>query len=417
MFLLWVNYNFDINSSFSLPNGKADGTPPPSLPRVRNSSLWLHPLAPWIWGTLSFRSIRVLINPFFEIQPGHGFEMNNAKKPPSIIPVFLPYAGCPHRCVFCNQTTITGHASGRPAARQLRDVILKALAHQRKDSALPQIAFYGGNFLGLKKKTVADYLDLATEFVTAQKVDSLRFSTRPDTIDTERLDIIKDFAVKTIELGVQSMDDEVLEQARRNHTTADTYRAVSLLKKHHYQIGLQMMLGLPGDNDLKAYTTATRIASLAPDFVRIYPVLVLKNSPLADWYAGARYQPIPLDSCITLAKKLYLLFRQKGVPVARMGLQVSQDLNPESQILAGPYHPAFGHLVYSEVMRDRIVSLLQSESPPCDALTITVHSRQIPQVRGYRNKNIHFIEGRFNLRKIKVVPDNSLEMDQVVIEP
>ena len=343
--------------------------------------------------------------------------MNTVKKPPAIIPVFLPYAGCPHRCVFCNQTTITGCTSGRPPIRQIREVILKALAHQKNDSTLPQIAFYGGNFLGLKKERVADYLDLATQFVTAQKVDSLRFSTRPDTIDTERLDIIKNFAVKTIELGVQSMDDEVLRQARRGHTTADTYRAVSLLKKHHYKIGLQMMIGLPGDNETKAYTTASRIASLAPDFVRIYPVLVLKNSPLADWYAGTFYQPIPLDACITLVKKLYLLFRQKGIPVARMGLLVSQDLNPESQILAGPYHPAFGHLVYSEVMRDRIVSHLQSESPPCDEITITVHSRLISQVRGYKNKNIRFIEGRFNLTKIKVIPDNSLEMDKVVIEP
>ncbi len=343
--------------------------------------------------------------------------MNNAKKPPSIIPVFLPYAGCPHRCIFCNQTTITGHPSGRPPIRQIQEVILKALAHQRSGSTLPQIAFYGGNFLGLKKKAVADYLNLATQFVTAQKVDSLRFSTRPDTIDTERMDIVKDFAVKTIELGVQSMDDEVLAQARRGHTPADTYRAVSLLKKHHYKIGLQMMIGLPGDNDAKACTTATRIASLAPDFVRIYPVLVLKDSLLADWYAGARYQPIPLDACITLAKKLYLLFRQKGIPVARMGLQISQELNPESQILAGPYHPAFGHLVYSEVMRDRIVSHLQLKPPPCDEIKITVHSRHISQVRGYKNKNIRFIEGRFNLGKIKVIADNSLEMDQVVIEP
>lgn len=343
--------------------------------------------------------------------------MNNAKKPPPIIPVFLPYAGCPHRCIFCNQTTITGRAYGRPPIRQVREIILKALAHQRNDSALPQIAFYGGNFLGLKKKTVADYLDLATQFVTAQKVDSLRFSTRPDSIDAERLDSIKDFAVKTIELGVPSMDDEVLAQARRGHTTADTYRAVSLLKKHHYQIGLQMMIGLPDDNEAKAYTTASRIASLAPDFVRIYPVLVLKNSPLADWYEAALYQPIPLDACITRAKKLYLLFRQKGISVARMGLQVSQALNSESQILAGPYHPAFGHLVYCEVMRDRIVSQLQSESPPCGEITITVHSRHISQVRGYKNKNIRFIENRFNLTKIKVIPDNSLEMDQVVIEP
>ncbi len=343
--------------------------------------------------------------------------MNNAKKNPSIIPVFLPYAGCPHRCIFCNQTTITGRACARPPVRKVREVILKALAHQRNDSVLPQIAFYGGNFLGLKKETVADYLDLGTQFVTAQKVDRLRFSTRPDTIDTERLDFIKDFAVKTIEVGVQSMDDEVLTQARRGHTTADTYRAVALLKKHNYKIGLQMMIGLPGDNETKAYTTASRIASLAPDFVRIYPVLVLKNSPLADWYAGARYQPLALDACITLAKKLYLLFRQKGIPVARMGLQVSQDLNPESQILAGPYHPAFGHLVYSEVMRDRIISHLQSKSPPCEEITITVHSRNISQARGYKNKNIRFIEERFNLTKIKVIADNTLEMDQVVIEP
>ena len=242
---------------------------------------------------------------------------------PFIIPVFLPHHGCPHRCIFCNQMTITSFKKNLLDTEQLHLWINEFLKYKKKQRYPVQIAFYGGNFLGMQTDDIKRLLSAAAKFVKDGQVDSIRFSTRPDTINNQSLDAIKQYPVAAIEIGVQSMDDQVLATANRGHTSLDTEQAVALLKARKYTIGLQMMVGLPGDDEAKTLTTGRRIAGLGPDFVRIYPTAVLANSPLAAWYQQGKYAPWPLKQCVTVVKKLYLMFINNKIQVLRMGLQSS----------------------------------------------------------------------------------------------
>jgi len=258
-------------------------------------------------------------------------------------------------------------------------------------------------------------LDLAAEFIAPGQVDSIRFSTRPDTITPEYLDIILKYPVETVELGVQSMDDHVLALAERGHSAADTMRAVEQLREHQLNIGLQLMVGLPGDTEARSLITAEKIAALQPDFVRIYPALVVKNSRLARWYQNGAYTPLSLAEAVTQVKKLYLLFKKHDIQVIRMGLQATEDLEDDTTVLAGPYHPAFGHLVYSEVFFDAAQEVLDSRKTLSDTITIAVNPRSISKMRGLNNTNIERLKKCYNLRYIAVVPDASLAADELMI--
>ncbi|MCP4629260.1 MAG: radical SAM protein [bacterium] len=334
---------------------------------------------------------------------------------PFIIPIFLPHAGCPHQCVFCNQVSITGNAPAAFNTDQIRSQIHQYPGYKNDRRKPVQISFYGGNFLGLKIDEITRLLDLATQFIEQGHVDSIRFSTRPDTITPEYLDIIAAYPVATIELGVQSMDDQVLVLAERGHSAADTVRAVEQLKEHQYEIGLQMMAGLPGDNEIRSLSTAEQITALAPDFVRIYPTLVVNKSKLARWYHSGRYTPLSLADAVTRVKILYLLFREYNIRVIRMGLQASEELENGSTVLAGPYHPAFGHMVYSEVFFDAAKQAIDSIQTLSDAITISVNPRSISKMRGLENINIKKLRERYQLKSVKVVPDASLAAEELKV--
>jgi histone acetyltransferase (RNA polymerase elongator complex component) len=246
-------------------------------------------------------------------------------------------------------------------------------------------------------------------------VDGIRCSTRPDTINERSLDIIKDYPVSTVELGVQSMDDQVLTLAGRGHSATDTVHAVERLKERHFSIGLQMMVGLPGDDETGALTTAQRIADLAPDFVRIYPTLVVANSRLAGWYKNGDYAPMSLEEGVTLVKKIYLKFKKAGIDVIRMGLQASEDLEDGTTVLAGPHHPAFGHLVHSEIFLDMAISAIESANAIKETLTIFVNPRSISKMRGLNNSNIKRLKEQFHFQSIAVVPDSSLAAEELKV--
>jgi len=258
------------------------------------------------------------------------------KNTPFIIPIFLPNLGCPHQCAFCNQTSITGVTPDTISTETLCSLINEFLEYKKTQRRSVQVSFYGGNFLGLKKEYIRILLDETTKFVKNKRINSIRFSTRPDTISDKKLDIIKDYPVSTIEIGVQSMDNQVLAMAKRGHTALETEKAAALLKERNYDVGMQMMVGLPGDDETKSLFTAQRIASFSPDFVRIYPTVVLAHSRLAVWYRNGEYTPWSLSRCVALVKNLYLFFKSKKIPVIRMGLQASEDLAKDTTILAGP---------------------------------------------------------------------------------
>jgi histone acetyltransferase (RNA polymerase elongator complex component) len=332
---------------------------------------------------------------------------------PFIIPIFLPHAGCPHQCIFCNQTSITGVGRDTVSPEKVERQIIKFLEYKENDLRPVQVAFYGGNFLGLEKEYIERLLNVSTKFIKNKEVDAIRFSTRPDTIDHDRIEIIKNYPVKAIEIGVQSMDDRVLAMAKRGHTALDTQKAVFHLKERSYTIGLQMMVGLPGEDEAGSLSTAYRIRELEPDFVRIYPTIVLKNSLLARWYENGTYRPWSLERSVTHVKTLYLFFKKNNIPVIRMGLQASEDLDSGAAVLTGPYHPAFGHMVHSEIFLDMASAILEKNKIFHDKVALNVHPRSISKIKGMKNHNVEILKKRFQLKSLKIVPDPSLDEDKL----
>lgn len=334
---------------------------------------------------------------------------------PFIVPVFIPHAGCPHRCVFCNQTAITRGSDGLPSPERLRAEIDRFLAYGSRRRKTAQISFYGGNFLGLSPSDIQSMLHQASEYISSGRVESLRFSTRPDTIRADRLDLLKSFPVADIELGAQSMNDAVLAESRRGHTAADTEKAVSLLKERGYRVGLQMMVGLPGDCAETALDTGRRIAALGPDFVRIYPTVVLRGSPLARWHRSGKYQPPSLNETVSLVTDLYGLFHVRSIPVIRMGLQADADLQPGAAVLAGPHHPAFGHLVHANRFLNEAIALIRSHPDQHQQreISIEVHPRNDSKMRGIRNRNIEILEKMFHTKKLKIIQNASVPRTEI----
>lgn len=341
--------------------------------------------------------------------------MSLKKNTPFIIPIFLPNLGCPHQCAFCNQTSITGVTPDTISTETLCSLINEFLEYKKTQRRSVQVSFYGGNFLGLKKEYIRILLDETTKFVKNKRINSIRFSTRPDTISDKQLDIIKGYPVSTIEIGVQSMDNQVLAMAKRGHTALETEKAAALLKERNYDVGMQMMVGLPGDDETKSLFTAQRIASFSPDFVRIYPTVVLAHSRLAVWYRNGEYTPWSLSRCVALVKNLYLFFKSKKIPVIRMGLQASEDLAKDTTILAGPYHPAFGHMVHSKIFLDMATSIMGAGKGSCDKITIKVHPRSISKMRGLKNKNLEILERKFQIKSFEIIPDLTLAEDKLTV--
>ena len=335
---------------------------------------------------------------------------------PFIIPIFLPQAGCPHHCVFCNQHAITGSIGRSGDPGRLSRHVDQFLKFRRRGRGPTQLAFFGGNFLGLAPARVRLYLDWASALVQRGDVESLRFSTRPDTIAPETLALIRDYPVRTIELGAQSMDDQVLELSQRGHQAQDTKRAVWLLKKEGYEIGLQLMTDLPGDNPAKAIATVKALIKLAPAFVRIYPTLVLAGSPLAAAYAAGRYHPPTLAASINLIARMWLMFTAVGIRVIRMGLQDGPCLADRRNLLAGPYHPAFGEQVLSRVFRCMADAGLRLAVPPAGNLALRVNPRRRSVMTGRHRSNLIQLREAYNLDGLRLTVDPALALNQLEVD-
>jgi histone acetyltransferase (RNA polymerase elongator complex component) len=278
-----------------------------------------------------------------------------------------------------------------------------------------QIAFFGGNFLGLPEKRILAMLTAASEYVRRGKIDGIRFSTRPDTVNRQTLSLIADFPVQTVELGAQSMDPEVLKLSRRGHSAGDTTAAVERLKAAGYEVGLQVMVGLPGDDATRLLETGRRIVEQQPDFVRIYPTLVLAGSLLEAWYRSGRYQPLAVEAAVEQTMPLYRLFRRHGVPVIRTGLQPTQELSREGVVVAGPFHPAFGHLVQSACFLDAVRNTLKRPPVSGRTLEIRVHPRSVSRMRGLKNANCEALRREFGYSEVKVLTQGDMEEDAIAL--
>jgi histone acetyltransferase (RNA polymerase elongator complex component) len=332
---------------------------------------------------------------------------------PFIAPVFIPHAGCPHRCVFCNQSAVTGRVNGLPTPEGLRESVAAFLKHRGRRRGPVQIAFYGGNFLGVAEEGIRTLLAEAAGFIRSGDAQGIRFSTRPDTVTTRTLALIEAYPVQTVELGAQSMNAEVLAQTQRGHTPTDTLNACRLLKARGYELGLQIMVGLPGDDENRLLQTGRCVVGLKPDFVRIYPTLVLAGSRLETLYRRGGYSPLPLEKAVSLTLKLYRLFWAHGIPVIRMGLQATKDLSPGGSVLAGPYHPAFGHLVQCAAFLEAVRNALGSVHSAGAELSLRVHPRSISRMRGLRNATIEALQREYGFARVAVCADAALAEDEI----
>ncbi|MFH1480368.1 MAG: radical SAM protein, partial [Pseudomonadota bacterium] len=276
---------------------------------------------------------------------------------PLILPIFLPHQGCPHRCIFCQQETITAQTS-RPIHKAtvthiLDTALATAMVHGRRER---EIAFYGGTFTGLPLEKMKELLEGARPYLERGHFHSIRVSTRPDELDEERAELMKGYGVSTVELGVQSMDDRVLEMAQRGHTVQDTMKAVHLLKGYGFRLVVQLMPGLPGDTEEGFLKTVDHVIGLRPQMVRLYPAVVIRGTVLARWYKEGRYRPLELEEAVRICRESCIRLEKKGIPVISFGLISNPILSREGQIIAGPWHEAFGFLVRWKIHQEKIES-------------------------------------------------------------
>jgi histone acetyltransferase (RNA polymerase elongator complex component) len=323
-----------------------------------------------------------------------------------IIPFFIPHSGCPHQCVFCNQKNITGRNKSAEACSVPR-TIDAYLRTDATDDAV-QIAFYGGSFTALPIETQKSYLEASRPFIESGQVNSIRLSTRPDCITREVLVLLRDCHVEIIELGAQSLDDRVLALSGRGHSAADTRNAVQMLREHNFTVGLQLMPGLPGDSAEGFMNTVDKAIALQPDCVRLYPTLVIRDTPLEELYAKGRYAPLALDEAVSLCRQALLKFEGAGIKVIRIGLQPTEELERPGTVLAGPYHPAFRQLVESSIFLDRMKALLANTKRTSFKITFLVHPRDVSAAVGQKRSNLAHLKEQFACNTIRVRSDQSL---------
>jgi histone acetyltransferase (RNA polymerase elongator complex component) len=331
---------------------------------------------------------------------------------PLIIPVFLPAMGCRERCLFCNQKAA---GEGIPSPSSVRNIIetsLSAIPFSKRNRE-KQVAFYGGSFTAICKDDQAQYLKEIQPFLASGLIHSIRISTRPDALDEEILSLLKEYHVKTIEIGVQSMIDEVLSLARRGHCAAETVDAVSRLKEKNFEVGLQLMIGLPCDSLDRFLKTIDRVIELQPDFVRIHPTLVLKGAPLEILWRDGGYSPLSLNEAIQWLKKGVLKLEQGSIQVARIGLQPTDEL--ERDYLAGPYHPALHQLVDSAIYYDMASFLLQSSQKNGQAIFFC-HPKEVSNLRGQKNENILKLKNKFNLKEIFLQQVEEIPRESLILQ-
>ena len=310
------------------------------------------------------------------------------------ISIFVPHKGCPNQCSFCNQKSIAS-TSFVPNGEFVKKECEKALDIFKGDVSSAQIAFFGGSFTAIDHDLMVELLSSANEYIGEGMFDSIRISTRPDCISVEILETLKKYNVRSIELGAQSMNDETLNLNRRGHTAKDVINASNLIKNMGFELGLQMMVGLYGDTAVDAFKTAEKIAELNPDTVRIYPTIVIKDTYLAELYTLGKYLPLNVDEAVDICTKLLEYFSEKGINVIRLGLHDSETL--KSDMLAGPYHPAFRELCESSLLLSKLVDKLSTM--PKGSYKIFVAPSMVSKFVGQEKSNILYLcEIGYNVR-------------------
>ncbi len=317
----------------------------------------------------------------------------------SIIPVFVPHLGCPHMCVFCNQRRISGEQS--PArAEDVTRAVREGLG-RLGDNAGATLAFYGGSFTAIPAEEQEELLGAALPFLRSGQIRDIRLSTRPDAVDAVTLERLKKYGVRTVELGVQSMDGEVLRLSERGHTAEDARRAAKAVKDAGFELILQMMTGLPGDTPEKSIKTAREFVKMRPDGVRIYPTVIIRDTPLYDLWLAGEYAEHTVSDAVELCAVLADIFDKAHIPVVRLGLNPTDDLS-SGDAVAGAYHPALGELVLARRYLDRERKLLSADDRGKDVV-FAVKKGRVSAATGQKRGNSEALKSEFGLKSVKFV--------------
>ncbi|MFW5793331.1 MAG: elongator complex protein 3 [Bacteroidota bacterium] len=325
------------------------------------------------------------------------------------IPIFLPNKACPNRCVFCNQYTIASQES-IPAPDELPEMFDKHFSTFKKGDNSIEVAFFGGNFTGIDNDFQKQYLEIAQDYLKNGQIHGIRISTRPDYIDREKLDFLKSMGVSAIELGTQSLDDNVLKTCQRNHTAQDSVNAANLINEYGFELGMQMMTGLPGDTEEKSVKTAQQIIDLGAKTTRIYPCLVVKETTLEDMYRKGEYLPQSLEDAIKLSAVLVEMFEKSDVKVLRIGLHPSEGFIKGEELIDGPFHPAFGELVKSVMWFNMFKNY---DLPKSDGICINVNPKSFNVAIGHCACNKLWLKERYS--KVIFKTDKSIGIKEFYV--
>jgi histone acetyltransferase (RNA polymerase elongator complex component) len=318
--------------------------------------------------------------------------------------------------VFCDQEKITSQPSRPVHGRTVRDLLDLA----RRSSSFSgrkhrEIAFYGGTFASLPEPKIRELLGVVAPYLQEGSFHSVRVSTRPDSLDEKKTALLRGLGVSTVELGAQSLDDEVLRRSRRGHRAEDTERTATLLKQQGFSVGIQLMPGLPGDSAERFSATVQKVIRIKPDTVRLYPVVVIRGTELAQWAESGKYQALTLREAVRICADSCLRLEEAGIPVIRIGLMASPSLREKGQVVGGPWHGSFGHLVRSEIYQQRIEAFLPGLGE-AQGITIRIPSRDIALLRGYRNEGVRRIEEKTKAAIDGILPDDSLASGRIAVE-
>jgi len=338
-----------------------------------------------------------------------------------VIPIFVPHLGCPHDCVFCNQKRISGVVNPLSSDELHKDIdtVLSTLDYANNPRV--EIAFFGGSFTGIEVALQEQYLEIGQSYIKKGLVHGLRLSTRPDYIDEGTLGRLKKYGVEVIELGVQSMHEDVLGASNRGHTVQDVLKASRLIKSHGFVLGHQLMPGLPGDTVNRFKQTVDMSLELEPDIIRLYPTLVIKETDLADAYRDERYIPMTLDEAVEACAYGLEQALKRDIQVIRIGLQPTEAVSETGDVLGGPFHPTFRQLVEGELFIRKIKNYLPRFCGSCEdckgkILEITCPPNQISSVSGLNKRNKIALQEAYGFSKIKIVGCKDLVPYTIVVE-
>lgn len=329
------------------------------------------------------------------------------------IPIFIPHLGCPNQCIFCNQRHISGTVEFD--ASSVKQTIEETLSTVKDDDTC-EIAFFGGSFTGIDRCLMIKLLDIAQEYVDNGRVVGIRMSTRPDYISKDIVDILKNYSITFVELGIQSMNDGVLTYLKRGHTTSDTVKATQLLNENGFKFVGQMMVGLPSATQEDEVYCAEQICSLGASAVRIYPTLVLRHTELEELTYSKEYIPLSLDEAVERSANVLRVFVKNNVQCIRIGLCDSENLHSDNTFVAGPNSPSIGEMVKSELYFQLLVEKLGNNSYVRSTLFVECPVSATSQFIGHKQKNITKLKKQYGFTMIKVKENPNLEIYDLKFE-